>query len=54
MSKRLTGNLNSKFIEAASKLHPQGKGKKKSSFAKRLEELQKQAEQMQREQNRRK
>ena len=31
-----------------------GKGKKKSSFAKRLEELQKQAEQMQREQNRRK
>ena len=29
MSKRLTGNLNSKFIEAASKLHPQGKGKKK-------------------------
>ena len=31
-----------------------GKGKKKSNFAKRLEELQKQAEQMQREQNRRK
>ena len=31
-----------------------GKGKKKSNFAKRLEELQKRAEQMQREQNRRK
>lgn len=30
-----------------------GKGKKKSSFAKRLEELQKQAEQMQKQQNRR-
>jgi hypothetical protein len=30
-----------------------GKGKKKSSFAKRLEELQKQAEQMQKQQNKR-
>ena len=29
MSKRLTRNLNSKFLEAASRLHPQGNSKKK-------------------------